>query len=333
MKPGETPDRARREIRMMISSAGRRVGLLNSFRDAAAHLGISLEILACDQNVELSSACHEADRRFAVPPANDPTYADVLHDICRSHNVALLVPTIDPELQPLADARDRFAETGTCVAVSGPELISMARDKLETARFLAAHGIASPRTATPDGVITDAGSWNWPLLAKPRHGSSGRLVQQVASVDDVKHLPADEPFIVQELLKGREHTINMYFDLKGKLHCAVPHERLQIRSGEVEKGVTCRHPALEEIARRIGEALPGPRGALCFQAMVDDNGSASVFEINARFGGGYPLADRSGAHFARWLLEETAGLPPSMHNDWQEGMLMLRYDAALFVAP
>lgn len=333
MKPGKTNDRAPREIRMMISSAGRRVGLLNSFREAAAHLGISLEILACDQNVELSSACHGADRRFAVPPAADPGYADALLDICQTHKVSLLVPTIDPELQPLADARDRFAAAGVCVAVSAPELISMARDKLETARFLARHGISSPRTATPDEVIADPESWKWPLLAKPRHGSSGRLVQQVASGDDVKQLPKDEPFIVQELLTGREHTINLYFDLGGKLHCAVPHERLQIRSGEVEKGVTCRHPALEEIARQIGEVLPDPRGALCFQAMVDESGAASVFEINARFGGGYPLADRSGAHFARWLLEETAGLPSSAHNGWQEGVLMLRYDAALFVAP
>ena len=58
-----------------------------------------------------------------------------------------------------------------------------------------------------------------------------------------------------------------------------------------------------------------------------------VFEINARFGGGFPLTHRAGARFTRWLLEEAAGLLSTAHNDWQEGVTMLRYDAAVFVPP
>ena len=36
----EGPDRSGRSLRMMLSSAGRRVGLMRSFRDAAGALGI-----------------------------------------------------------------------------------------------------------------------------------------------------------------------------------------------------------------------------------------------------------------------------------------------------
>ncbi|NDD70965.1 transcriptional regulator, partial [bacterium] len=54
------------------------------------------------------------------------------------------------------------------------------------------------------------------------------------------------------------------------------------------------------------------------------------FEINARFGGGYPLADQAGAKFAQWILEELANLPSSANNEWREGVLMLRYDATVF---
>src|SRR3546814_3383661 len=68
------------------------------------------------------------------------------------------------------------------------------------------------------------------------------------------------------------------------MRTSVPHERIRVRAGEVEKGVTRRLPQLQDLAERIAAALPGPRGALCFQAIVDDNGDASVFEINARFG-------------------------------------------------
>ena len=55
-----------------------------------------------------------------------------------------------------------------------------------------------------------------------------------------------------------------------------------------------------------------------------------MIEINARFGGGYPLVDHAGATFAQWLLEEVAGLSRTVHDDWREGVLMLRYDAAVF---
>jgi carbamoyl-phosphate synthase large subunit len=66
--------------------------------------------------------------------------------------------------------------------------------------------------------------------------------------------------------------------------------------------------------------------------MVDDAGTPAVFEINARFGGGYPLAHRAGAQFAQWLLEEASGRRLSAHNDWQGGVVMLRYDQAVFRA-
>jgi carbamoyl-phosphate synthase large subunit len=94
--------------------------------------------------------------------------------------------------------------------------------------------------------------------------------------------------------------------------------------------VTRRLESLLALARRLGEVLPGPYGALCFQAIVGPDGDASVFEINARFGGGYPLAHRAGGQFARWLVEERLGLPVSAHDAWQDGLMMLRYDAALF---
>lgn len=318
-------------LRILITSAGRRVELLESFRAGAAALGIDAELLACDLHPERSAACHVADAAFAVPPAGDPGYADAVLAICSRQGVGLLVPTIDPELLPLSRAAADFAAAGCDVAISGPALIGMARDKLATAEFLDAHGIPSPRTASAQAAAANPDGWDWPLFAKPRHGSAGRGVGPVRGPDDL--VDGDEPFIVQSLLKGAEFTVNMFFDRDGDLRCAIPHERLQVRAGEVEKGITRDNAVLRDLARQLAAVLPGPRGALCFQAVVDAAGDASVFEINARFGGGYPLADRAGAKFARWLVEETLGGECSAHDRWQPGLAMLRYDSAVFVTP
>ena len=45
---------------------------------------------------------------------------------------------------------------------------------------------------------------------------------------------------------------------------------------------------------------------------------------------GQAAQNQAGATFTRWLLEEVSGLPVSAHDNWREGLLMLRYDAAVF---
>jgi carbamoyl-phosphate synthase large subunit len=322
----------RKRLTMLVTSAGRRVALLQAFRRGAEQLGVELELLACDLEPDLSAACHVADKAFAVPRATDDDYVDALLAICRDRHVQLVVPTIDPDLVPLANAHDRFTTSGAQIAASAPAVIDIARDKLKTAEFFAAHGIPTPRTETLATVRENPGSWTWPVLLKPRHGSSGRAVSIVQSPADLP-LDEDEPMIVQTLLRGEEWTVSIYIDNTGRLRAVVPHRRMKIRAGEVEKGVTRRAPRLIEIGEKIAAALPGARGVLCYQAMVSPDGSANVFEINARFGGGYPLADHAGATFARWLIEARLGLPSTAGNDWTEDVVMLRYDAAIFVDP
>jgi len=321
----------RPQLRMLLSSAGRRVALLRAFRSSAVALGVDLEMFACDLKPEWSSACMEADYAFAVPPATAPDFIEAMLGYCERHGIALVVPTIDTELLAYSHARDRFAAIGTIVSISAPPLVEMARDKLATARFLSAAGIPSPRTASAAELLAGTDAWPWPLLAKPRHGSSSRGIQIVQDRADVARLCLGEDYILQQMLRGREFTVNLFFDDSGRLGCAIPHERLQVRAGEVEKGVTVRDPVLCGLARDLAGAVDGAFGALCFQAIVDEAGEASLFEINARFGGGYPLAHHAGGTFARWLIEQVLRLPRTVHDDWREGMVMLRFDDAVFL--
>lgn len=325
------PDR-RPKLRMLLSSAGRRVSLLRSFRSSANILGIDLEIFACDTQPEWSSACIESDYAFAVPAANSEIFVETLLAFCERHAIGLVVPTIDTELIPLAKAKHRFAAIGTLVAISGINLVEMARDKLSTARFLAHAGIPAPRTESLETFLAEEDhGWAWPLIAKPRHGSSSQGVHIVNNRAEVEILKAPEPYVVQQMLQGNEHTVNLFFDEEGVLQCAVPHQRLRVRAGEVEKGFTTRDPSLCELARDLAAVLDQPFGPLCFQTIVDASGQGSVFEINARFGGGYPLTHRAGATFTRWLIEQCLNLPRTMGDSWQSDIVMLRYDDAVFV--
>ena len=317
---------------ILVSSAGRRVELIQCFRESAAALGIGARVIAVDLAPARSAACQVADLALPVPRCDHPDYVPALLGICAEHGVDLVVPTIDPELAVLSRHAGDFRERGTWVSVSGPATVEIARDKLRTARLLAELGLPVPRSAPVAEVLRAPQDWTWPVMVKPRSGSSSIGIRVVPSPDQLGRLEDDDDRLVQELLRGEEYTVNLFFDRGGRLRCAIPHRRLEVRGGEVVKGVSRRHPELERIAWRLGSALESPRGALCFQAIVDEAGAPMVFEINARFGGGYPLAHRAGARFTQWLLEEASGRLLSAGNDWQDGLLMLRFDQAVFRA-
>ena len=317
---------------VLFSSAGRRNQLIQCFRDDAQRLKIGLRVLATDLRPELSPACHQADAAFPVPRCTSPEFVPALLDLCRREGVDLVVPTIDPELAALSAHAAEFAAVGTRVVVSAPAVVALANNKLATARQLAAAAIPTPESLTLADYLADSRRLRWPVIAKPNGGSASVGIIRPRQVQDLADLPR-ENYLVQELWEGREFTVNVFFNQDGRLCSVVPHERIEVRSGEVSKGTTHRIPGLRTAAEKLARALEGACGPLCFQAVMTASGEFAVFEINARFGGGYPLAHRAGARFSQWLLEEACGRPSSANDDWKEGVTMLRYDSAVFLEP
>lgn len=314
---------------LLVTSAGRRVELIECFRRAAESMDMAMIVHACDMQPDLSAACQHADKSFSVPACTAPNYIEILFEYCHSNGIAALVPTIDPELRGLALARERFGEIGTYVHVSSTAVIDIVRDKKACSDVIEQAGVPVPRTAMLDDARADLSAWDWPLFAKPVAGSASRGIDILRSPADIKD-SYPEPMLLQQLLDGPEYTISAYIDGSGSLLSVIPHLRIGVRAGEVEKGRTVRNPAFEEIARKLVAALPGLRGAICFQLIDDARLGPRVFEINARFGGGYPLADHAGAQYAHSVILESLGQPASADNGWRDGALMLRYDAAIF---
>jgi carbamoyl-phosphate synthase large subunit len=320
-----------RPFTVLVSSAGRRVELLRGFKDALAAAGLAGRVLAADRSW-YSSAFHEADEGLLVPSCDEDVFVPAVLDLCEKHAVDLIVPTIDPELPVYAAARERFADAGVTVAVSGPEAVTIAADKVRTHAWLVETGLPTVRQAGVDVVRADPPGWPFPLVVKPRFGSAGIGVAVVHDAAELDVAARAGEVVVQEVARGREHTIDLLVDRAGRCVSAVPRRRLEVRAGEVSKAVTVRSSALEDVAARVAERLPGAYGPLTVQVFSDEDGGLAVIEVNARFGGGFPLAREAGADHPRWLVEEVAGLTSTADRGaWRPGLVMLRYDAAVFV--
>ena len=320
---------------VLISSIGRRSQLTACFRWALHGLGFAGRILGADAAPEYAPAAYLTEAAFSVPRCTDPGFIRSMLALCRREEVTLVVPTIDPELPLYAAHRREFEHIGTTVAVSARETVDIARDKARTNRWLLQHGFPAVAQVSPEDVVENSSRWQFPLILKPRFGSGSIGVQKIWSLPQLETVSRREPgLLVEEFAPGQEHTINLYVNRSGNCLCAIPHRRIVVRGGEVSTGITRKHAGMIDLAQRIAEALPGAWGALNIQCFLAADGRIQVTEINARFGGGYPLAHQAGGDFPAWLLREALGKPvDERFESWQDGLLMLRHDTAIFVTP
>jgi carbamoyl-phosphate synthase large subunit len=84
-------------VNILFTCIGRRVSLLNSFRQAARQMKITTSLFGTDNN-ELSSALQLCDRRFLVKPITHTDYIKQLLSIVKIHGIRLLIPTVDLDL-------------------------------------------------------------------------------------------------------------------------------------------------------------------------------------------------------------------------------------------
>ncbi len=317
---------------ILISAAGRRVGLMRCFQRALAALGVDGSLYAGEIS-HLSSAGQLADVLLETPRCTSPGFAAAMLKLCVTHGIKLIVPTIDTELLVYAEHRQRFRALGTEVPISAPETIAIASDKRKTHTFLRAHGFPTVDQAEVEDILADPDAFSFPLIVKPTRGSSSIGISIVDHADALALASKDRDVVVQTLAPGDEYTVSVLVDRAGQARCAVPRRRLEVRHGEVSKGVTVRAQALESLAMRCCEALPGAYGPMNVQIFWDRVADRfNIIEVNARFGGGFPLACRAGADYPRWIVEACLGLPSTAAADtWRDGLLMLRYDDAVYL--
>ena len=168
---------------------------------------------------------------------------------------------------------------------------------------------------------------------KPVDGSASKGIIKINNKKELKFFKERIPnAILQEYIDGYEYTLDILADFSGRVRCVVPRRRLEVRAGEVSKGVTEKNEKIIRTGRKAVEALKWAIGPITVQGFLTKGGALKLTEINPRFGGGHPLAIVAGADYPRWIIEMILGRDPEIKLDsWEDGLVMLRYDEAIFV--
>lgn len=316
-------------MNILITSAGRRVSLVRAFKKEIVKFFPEGKIFTADMKPELSSACRISDRFFPVPRVTDPSYSERLIEICKNNKIKLIVPTIDTELIVMAENNNYFLNNGIIPVISKPDMILICRDKRKTHQYF--DSIDFPRSKE-----IDFNNFEFPIFAKPADGSSSIGIQLIKdSTQLTDSLVKNEKMMFLEYFNPREFvefTVDLYFDKNHNLKCAVPRERIEVRTGEVSKAVTRKDDLYQLICTKFTHC-EGFLGCITLQIFRNRN-SNEVFgiEINPRFGGGYPLSYLANANYPEMIIKEYLfNENLSFFENWTENLLMLRYDDEIIV--
>jgi carbamoyl-phosphate synthase large subunit len=308
----------------LLSSGGRRGVLVDLLKRTPA--SEQNQVVVVDTS-PLSAAGRLADSFELVPRADSPDFIDEVLRIAKFHNADIIIPTIDPELEVYANNREQFLAADVGIWVSGPEVARLGADKWDLYRWLTNKGF--PTITTFEGGSAACAAMTGPVVAKPRTGSSSIGVIAADSIADIDLGVVGPEYIIQRRAPGIELTVDFAVDRRGEFLGAVPRRRLEVRAGEVSKGVTLKVPAVQELVRELALNLPDAYGVLNVQIFFEpDSGAINIIEINPRFGGGYPLSHEAGADFITALLRSDQG--DTTVVSWEPATVMLRYDDAVF---
>src|SRR4051794_37787032 len=112
----------KKELNILVTSAGRRLELIQCLRDSLRDYNVRGTVCAADYSLA-APAMHLADRSWQVSACTDPAYIPELLALAVRENIDLIIPTIDSELAPLAANRNLFEANGIHVCISDLETV------------------------------------------------------------------------------------------------------------------------------------------------------------------------------------------------------------------
>ena len=316
------------DINILILSVGRRVELVKCFKEAAKLAEVNSRIVTADIS-ESAPAIYFGDKNYIIPRIGQEGYIEKIIEICKSEDIRLIVPTIDTELLIMAKNKELIEKvTNAKVLISDLRAIEICRNKINTNRFFEEYGFGVPKEITLEDIKNK--NYKFPLFIKPFNGSSSINTFKVNNDRELEFFIeyVNNP-IIQECIEGIEYTIDAFVDFHGRPITIVPRERLATRSGEIAKGRVVKDREHIEEVRKVIEVLK-PIGHITVQCMKTKRGIEFI-EINPRFGGGAPMTIKAGANSPLNLYRLLKGEKLEYNEDYEDNMLALRFDDAIFL--
>lgn len=312
-------------MRIIISSAGRRVYLVQWFQQALADLEIGGEVYVLDYDPGAAAAA-AADGYRQMPAYTSDDYSQTFWRTIDEIQPNLFISLNDYELTTLSEGlAGQLRARGVPVPTLDTASHRAAADKLEMHKALSQLGIPTPTTVSlSDAVgVYEMLETAEAVIIKDRWGSGSSGLRRFTRAqahrwlhtqgrDMIEDAPEElDKLVVQPDLGGVEYGLDIVTPVDGgAVEGLLGRRKLAMRHGETSAAITVDNTPFQGLAAALNGAL-GIRGTVDVDCIMSGDGIPHVIDINPRFGGGYPFSHIAGADVPHFMVASTAGITPN----------------------
>ena len=283
---------------VLVTSISKKTPMIKAVVSASKKLGDNIIVHGADVDGNCI-ARHFVDKFWQMPNMNQLLIEEVI-DYCKQDDINAIIPSRDGELAYWSSNKKLLLENGIVVMVSSEDAVNICFDKYLFSQFCndkKLPAIPSFRSLNENTIVD---IW----VVKEQYGAGSVSIGTNLSTGDArKYAEALEQPIFQPMIDGREVSIDVYTDNKGRVKGAICRSRDLVVNGESQITTSFESPALATLCGNIAEAI-GLIGHAVFQVFIDDNNDFHVIECNCRFGGASTLSIACGLDSFYWFLLE-----------------------------
>lgn len=323
---------------VLFTSVGRRGYLLDWFRES----GLFKRIVAV--NSEPCTGFAHASYWEIVPPTTEDSFERRLLEVVEEQRIRLVIPLTDLDSFVISRMGPALSQAGVRFFGPGSEKVGLMVDKGTWPQKLAEAGFPVPKSylsAEAVGEAVESGKLDFPLVVKPRIGTSSKSVEIVWDLtelsrkehafihhndrgpfEEVLGIPNNRRVVFQEFVYGTEYGFDLLADFSGSYQGFLVREKLRMRAGETDMAVTLSKTPVAFSMQRLAETL-GVVGLIDVDFVKGPVGPGAIIDINPRIGGGYPFSHMAGARLPnyvhQWLHGQAAGPQAGTISERQYG--------------
>lgn len=235
-----------------------------------------------------------------LPIASATDYLPRLTHLVESHEIELVIPTSEAEIEILCHALPDQELAGVKILMVNRNIVDISLDKLRTANFLKTNNLPHPWT-----VKREEQPRNLPCIYKPRFGRGSKDVRIRYPGEEFAQ-PDNDDAIWQELLlpASEEYTCGVFRTDHNNIRTITL--RRTLSGGLTGKGEVVDNPEITEYVQTIADQL-GLVGSINMQLRNTKDGPV-LFEINPRLSSTVVFRHKLGFTDLKWWIEHCFNL-------------------------
>jgi len=261
---------------------------------------MGLEVVGVDMYPPAWVATSAQVQVFAqVPPVQESeAYEQALVDLCRTHEVRVILPLTDFEVDFLSSRASRFESLGVRVATSKPDAVRMMRDKLAVHDCFQDSGLMVIPTYRRERYLKDCNFF--PCVAKRVDGrsSEGMFILEDPVELELPKLK-DERYIFQPFLQGSVLVADILKTDTEKPIFVMRRELTRTKSGAgIAVQILQENDVLVRSIARLSDSLSFV-GCINVEFLCLSTGELMLMDVNPRFSAGVAFSALAGYNFVR----------------------------------